>query len=102
MKKEFVLSLFSGLLLAMAWPTYGFSFLAFFGITPLLILVELIHKDDYKRKGWRVLDMVISPFLYGTLSRLGGSITPQDLEPPLLFCAIVVFMPLYSQFIAGL
>lgn len=54
MKKEFVLSLCSGLLLAMAWPTYGFSFLAFFGITPLLFLVELIQKDEYKRKGWRV------------------------------------------------
>ena len=54
MKKEFVLSLCSGLLLAMAWPTYGFSFLVFFGITPLLFLVELINKDGDKRKGWRV------------------------------------------------
>ena len=54
MKKEFALSLCSGLLLALAWPTYGFSFFAFFGITPLLFLVELINKDKFKRKGWRV------------------------------------------------
>ncbi|MEN8845613.1 MAG: apolipoprotein N-acyltransferase, partial [Candidatus Arcticimaribacter sp.] len=54
MKKELKLSLISGLLMALAWPTYGLSFLAFFGITPLLYLVELINKGQYKRKGWSV------------------------------------------------
>ena len=62
MKKEFVLSLCSGLLLAIAWPTYGFSFFAFFGITPLLFLVELINKDEYKEKVGAFLVMVTSPF----------------------------------------
>ncbi len=54
MIKKIVLSLSSGLLLALAWPTYGLSFLAFFGITPMLYLIELINRDTYGRKAARV------------------------------------------------
>lgn len=54
MKKEFILSLCGGILLALTWPTYGFSFLVFFSLTPLLYMVELINKDVHKRKAWRV------------------------------------------------
>lgn len=54
MNKKLLLSLSSGLLLALAWPTYGLSILAFFGITPMFYLIELINKDTYGRKAARV------------------------------------------------
>lgn len=37
--------------MALAWPTYGFAFFAFFGLIPLLYLVEQINASPQKRKG---------------------------------------------------
>ena len=60
MKRYLALSLSSGFLLAMAWPTYGLAFLSFFGLIPMLYLVEEINASSYKRKGLAV-------FLYSYL-----------------------------------
>ena len=67
MKKEFKLSLISGVLMALAWPTYGLSFLVFLGLTPLLYMVELINKDTHKRKAWRVFGYSYLTFLIWNL-----------------------------------
>ncbi|WP_340066137.1 apolipoprotein N-acyltransferase [Ascidiimonas aurantiaca] len=55
MKKLFILSLLSGLLLAAAWPTYGLPFLIFFGFLPLLIVEKKIRTSTEPRKWIRVL-----------------------------------------------
>ena len=42
--KSLLLSLFSGLLLGLSWPTYGFSSLIFIAFVPLLYQVNINHK----------------------------------------------------------
>lgn len=51
MKRNLILSIISGLLLSLAWPTYGFTFLVFFGLIPILYLVEDINRSAIRRKG---------------------------------------------------
>ncbi len=46
MFKNLLLALLSGFLLALAWPTYGFSLFIFFGFVPLLILENNIRKSN--------------------------------------------------------
>lgn len=53
-KQYFALSLSSGCLMALAWPTYGLAFLSFFGLIPMLFLVEKINGSSAKRKGLAV------------------------------------------------
>ena len=43
--------LISGLLLAISWPTYGFSFFIFFALVPLLFTIEEINRSTLNRKG---------------------------------------------------
>ena len=59
-KRFLVLSLSSGLLLGLAWPTYGLAFFSFFGLIPMLFLVEEINISATKRKSLAV-------FLYSYL-----------------------------------
>lgn len=49
MYKNYLLTLFSGLLLALAWPTYGFSLLVFIGLVPLLMAEKRIRNSVSKR-----------------------------------------------------
>lgn len=44
----------SGLLLALSWPTYGFSLLIFVGFVPLLLAEKRIRTSYAKRKGLKV------------------------------------------------
>ena len=46
--KNFLLALSSGLLLALAWPTYGFPLLLFFAFVPLLIAEFNLRQQDQK------------------------------------------------------
>lgn len=48
--KNWYLALLSGGLLALAWPTYGFSFFIFFAFVPLLLLEEKIRNSETKTK----------------------------------------------------
>ncbi|MEM6379350.1 MAG: apolipoprotein N-acyltransferase, partial [Bacteroidota bacterium] len=48
--KRFLLAAFSGLLLALAWPTYGFPLLLFFAFVPLLWVENDIRNSEVKRK----------------------------------------------------
>ena len=54
MKKRLLLSVSGGVMLGLAWPTYGFSLLVFFALIPFLFIVEEINSDDKKKKGLRV------------------------------------------------
>ncbi len=48
--KNIILSLLSGLLLALAWPTYGMSLLMFVGFVPLLIAESNIRKQKHTKR----------------------------------------------------
>ncbi|MCM5661663.1 apolipoprotein N-acyltransferase [Galbibacter mesophilus] len=54
MKKSILLAILSGLLLALAWPTYGIPILAFIGFVPLLLAEKQIRESELKRKGAKV------------------------------------------------
>ncbi len=45
--RNIILSIISGLLLAVSWPTYGFPLFLFFGFVPLLIVEYTIRKNKY-------------------------------------------------------
>lgn len=47
--KPLFLSLLSGLLFCLSWPTYGFSYLLFFAFVPLLFLEKKIRFDNRSR-----------------------------------------------------
>ena len=48
--KNILLALATGFLLALSWPTSGFSPLSFIGFVPLLLAEFDIRKDNFKRK----------------------------------------------------
>ena len=52
--KNFLLALFSGLLLAFGWPTYGFPVLLFLGFVPLLLVEHHIRTSNNQWKKWSV------------------------------------------------
>ncbi|WP_417887326.1 apolipoprotein N-acyltransferase [Zunongwangia sp.] len=52
--KNFALALFSGILLAFGWPTYGFPLLLFIGFVPLLLSEFKIRNSNAKHKKWKV------------------------------------------------
>ena len=47
--KSFILSIFSGLILGISWPTYGITALIFIGFVPLLYVLN-INKEKYSLK----------------------------------------------------
>lgn len=52
--KYLIFAIFSGLLLAFGWPTYGFPILLFIGFVPLLVVERRIRLSDLNWKKWRV------------------------------------------------
>ncbi len=63
-QKKFGFSIFSGLLLSIAWPTYGYVGLIFFGFVPLLIVFQTLRKEKPKLYmlnsfGWAYLSFFI-------------------------------------------
>ncbi|MGV8813779.1 MAG: apolipoprotein N-acyltransferase [Gelidibacter sp.] len=52
--KHFLLALFSGLLLAFGWPTYGFPVFLFIGFVPLLLVERNIRTSDVEWKKWSI------------------------------------------------
>jgi apolipoprotein N-acyltransferase len=70
MKKNILLSLFSGLLLWIAWPpTHYTTFLLFVGLVPMLVGIENIIQSDFKKKGKKIFGTAfIGFFVWNTLS----------------------------------
>ncbi|MCX2680222.1 apolipoprotein N-acyltransferase [Galbibacter sp. EGI 63066] len=54
MRNSYLLAILSGLLMALAWPTYGIPLLAFIGFVPLLLAEKHIRESDRKRRGAKV------------------------------------------------
>ncbi|WP_335964458.1 apolipoprotein N-acyltransferase [Galbibacter sp. PAP.153] len=63
MKNSYLLAILSGLLLALAWPTYGVPLLAFVGFVPLLLAEKNIRESNYKRRGAKVFLLAYISFL---------------------------------------
>ncbi|MGI9528048.1 MAG: apolipoprotein N-acyltransferase [Weeksellaceae bacterium] len=54
MWKSILLSIISGLLLALSWPTYGFAGLLFIAFVPLLLIEKQFSDAPFKYKGIRI------------------------------------------------
>lgn len=50
-------ALLTGILLALAWPTYGFPLLLFIGFVPLLFVEFNLRKKRPKATGWKVFGL---------------------------------------------
>lgn len=61
--KNIILAIASGLLLALSWPTNGFSPLSFIGFVPLLFAEFDIRQKQLKRKNLRVFGHAYLSFL---------------------------------------
>jgi len=70
MKKKFLLSILSGLLLWIAWPPTPYvTFLLFVGLVPMLLLLEEIIQSNSNRKGFLIFWMsFLGFFIWNTLS----------------------------------
>ena len=67
--KNTLYALLSGLLLAGAWPTYGFSLLLFFAFVPLLLAEYRIRMSGNRKTNWKVLfTSYISFFLWNLIT----------------------------------
>ncbi|MBQ4822821.1 apolipoprotein N-acyltransferase [Aquimarina sp. MMG016] len=65
--KNTLLSILSGLLLAVSWPTYGFPLFLFFGFVPLLLVEYDIRKNKYSKA--QVLGFTyLSFFIWNTIT----------------------------------
>lgn len=68
MIKNLGLSILSGLLLAVAWPTYGFSILIFVAFIPLLIMEHSVRKNDKHTKRKVFVFSYISFFIWNIIT----------------------------------
>jgi apolipoprotein N-acyltransferase len=70
MKKNILLSIFSGLMLWLAWPPMHYTtFFLFFGMLPMLIAVENIIKSTATKKGTKIFEITfLGFFIWNTLS----------------------------------
>src|ERR1700761_4089884 len=63
MKKNILLSIFSGLLLWLAWPPMHYTTVfLFFGLVPMLIAMENIIKSTSAKKGKQVFNITFLGF----------------------------------------
>lgn len=70
--KYLLLSIISGLLLSVAWPTYGVPFFIFFALVPLLIMEHDIAKfSTLKKKGWAVFGLSYLCFMIWNIVTTG-------------------------------
>lgn len=60
--KKILFGLLSGILLALAWPTYGFPLLLFFGFVPLLYAEFQLRSKVGKHTAWKVFGLAYLSF----------------------------------------
>src|ERR1700752_576625 len=70
MKKNIILSIFSGVLLGTAWPPTPYTtFFLFIGFVPMLLAIENIIQSESRRKGRRIFwTSFIGFFIWNVLS----------------------------------
>ncbi|MCP9198290.1 apolipoprotein N-acyltransferase [Gramella sp. GC03-9] len=67
--RNFLYALLSGILLAVAWPTYGFPLFIFFAFVPLLLAEFNIRNHSEKRVKWKVFGLAyLSFFLWNLIT----------------------------------
>ncbi|MBZ9631996.1 apolipoprotein N-acyltransferase [Salegentibacter sp. LM13S] len=67
--KNFLYAISSGLLLALAWPTYGFPLLLFFAFVPLLYAEFKVRNSKKKYIKWKVFGLAyLSFFLWNLIT----------------------------------
>ncbi|MCH8534537.1 MAG: apolipoprotein N-acyltransferase [Flavobacteriaceae bacterium] len=67
--KKILLALFSGLLLALSWPTYGFAGFIFFAFVPLFLVEYFSKLEINKRRGIKVFGLAyLSFFLWNLIT----------------------------------
>lgn len=92
MAKYLLLSILSGILFAISWPTYGIPFFIFFAFVPLMLLQhDIQHFSKNKRKDWKVFgyayltfviwNAVTTGWLYGSLNPDGSHSLPAVVLP---------------------
>ena len=104
MKKNILLSIFSGLLLWLAWPPMHYTtFLLFFGLVPMLIAMENIIQSTASKKGKKIFGVTFLGFfiwntfciywVYNSLKTIGAvvavpiTLIPYTLGPLLMSTA---------------
>lgn len=65
--KHFLYALLSGILLALAWPTYGFPLLLFFAFVPLLLAEHSIRIDQAHNRKLKILGLSYLSFFIWNL-----------------------------------
>ncbi|WP_029037705.1 apolipoprotein N-acyltransferase [Salinimicrobium xinjiangense] len=65
--KHFLYALLSGILLALAWPTYGFPLLLFFAFVPLLYAEHRIRMEQAHNRKWKILGLSYLSFFIWNL-----------------------------------
>ncbi len=65
--KNFLYALLSGILLALAWPTYGFPLFIFFAFIPLFLAEFLVRNYSKKRKKLKVFALAYLSFFIWNL-----------------------------------
>ncbi|MCC8358550.1 apolipoprotein N-acyltransferase [Salinimicrobium sediminilitoris] len=65
--KHFLYALLSGILLALAWPTYGFPLLLFFAFVPLLYTEHKIRIEQAHNRKWKILGLSYLSFFIWNL-----------------------------------
>ncbi|MDR9457801.1 MAG: apolipoprotein N-acyltransferase [Salegentibacter sp.] len=65
--KNFLYALLSGILLALAWPTYGFPLLLFFAFVPLLYAEFKLRNFSKRLTGWKVFGLAYLSFFIWNL-----------------------------------
>ena len=65
--KPLYLSILSGLLLALGWPTYGFPFLLFIGFVPLLLMEHQL-RNDQKHHSLVIVNVFIGLFIWNLVT----------------------------------
>lgn len=65
--KNFLYALLSGILLALAWPTYGYPLLLFFAFVPLLFAEHKIRIEQAHNRKWKILGLSYLSFFIWNL-----------------------------------
>ncbi|WP_204346088.1 apolipoprotein N-acyltransferase [Psychroserpens algicola] len=63
-----LLAIISGIILALAWPTYGFPLLLFAAFVPLLLAEQQLRLSDVKRKGLKIFGLSYLTFVIWNLT----------------------------------
>ncbi|MCK8479542.1 apolipoprotein N-acyltransferase [Psychroserpens algicola] len=63
-----LLAIISGIILALAWPTYGFPLLLFAAFVPLLLAEQQLRLCDVKRKGLKIFGLSYLTFVIWNLT----------------------------------